>query len=106
MVRQVDAIYEGGVLRPLQPVELPESEHVMVTIATLDEVRTSRDWDVVEMALAATADLKRIPSIEEVRAALSVIPGSLSADLIADRGEYLIGAVFPRLKRPRQVLSH
>jgi hypothetical protein len=39
------------------------------------------------MARTATAGLKKIPSIEELRAALSVIPGSLSAELMADRGE-------------------
>ncbi len=87
-LKQIEAVYEGGVLRPLQPVELPESEHVTLTITTSDKGRSARDWAVVEMARAQTANLKRIPSIEEVRAALSVVPGSLSADLIADRGEY------------------
>jgi len=32
--------------------------------------------------------MKLISSLDEVRAALSAIPGSLSADLIADRGDY------------------
>ena len=88
MIIQVRAIYEGGLLRLLEPVELPESEQVTVTIATSDEGRSTRDWSVVEMARAATANLRKIPSLEEVRAALSVIPGSMSADVIADRGEY------------------
>jgi predicted DNA-binding antitoxin AbrB/MazE fold protein len=88
MLKQVEAVFEGGVLRPLQPVELTESEHVTLTITTSDKGRSTRDWAVVQMARAETADLKRIPSIEEVRAALSVLSGSLSADLIADRGEY------------------
>ena len=88
MTRQIEAIYEDGVLRPLQPLDLPESEHLTVTITTSDKGDSTRDWAVVEGARAMTAHLKKIPSIEEVRAALSVIPGSLSADLIADRGEY------------------
>jgi predicted DNA-binding antitoxin AbrB/MazE fold protein len=87
-LKQIEAIYEGGVLRLLQPVELPESERVTVTITAPDSGGSRRDWAVVEMARAETARLKRIPSIEEVRAALSAIPGSLSAGLIADRGEY------------------
>jgi predicted DNA-binding antitoxin AbrB/MazE fold protein len=32
MSTQVEAIYENGVFRPLQPVNLPESKHVIVTI--------------------------------------------------------------------------
>ena len=32
MSSQVEAIYENGVFRPLQPVELPEQKHVTVTI--------------------------------------------------------------------------
>jgi predicted DNA-binding antitoxin AbrB/MazE fold protein len=87
-LRSIEAIYEGGVLRPVEPLELPESEHVIVTITTSDKVHATRDWAVMEMARAETANLKNIPSIEDVRAALSAIPGSLSADLIADRGEY------------------
>jgi predicted DNA-binding antitoxin AbrB/MazE fold protein len=87
MLRQIEAIYEGGVLRPLQPVDLPESARVAVTIATSDKGRSTRDWEIVERARAETASLE-IPSIEDVRSALSVIPGSLSADLIADRGDY------------------
>ena len=88
MTRQIEAVYEGGVLRPLQPVDLPEFEHLTVTIMTSDKGASTRDWAIVEAAPEATADLEKIPSIEEVRAALSVRPGSLSADLIADRGEY------------------
>ena len=88
MIRQIEAICEGGILRPLLPVELSESEHVTLTISTSDEGRSTRDWAIVGMARVATADLKRIPSIEEVRSALSTIPDSFSAELIADRGEY------------------
>ena len=32
MVRYLEAIFEAGVLRPLQPLLLPEHHHVMVTI--------------------------------------------------------------------------
>lgn len=32
MLRQVEAVFEAGVLRPLQPLLLPEHHRVMVTI--------------------------------------------------------------------------
>jgi len=32
MVRHLEAIFEDGVLRPLEPLSLPEHQHVMVTI--------------------------------------------------------------------------
>ena len=33
MVRQIEAVFEGGVLRPLEPLSLQENEHVRVTVA-------------------------------------------------------------------------
>ena len=88
MLRQIEAIYEGGLLRPLEPVELPESEQGTRTISISARGGSKRDWAVVEMARTETARLARIPIIEEVRAALSVIPGSFPDDVIADRGDY------------------
>src|ERR1039457_1602353 len=32
MVRQVGAVFEKGVLRPVQPLSLPENQHVFITI--------------------------------------------------------------------------
>lgn len=32
MVRHLEAVFEDGVLRPLEPLSLPEHEHVIVTI--------------------------------------------------------------------------
>jgi predicted DNA-binding antitoxin AbrB/MazE fold protein len=32
MVRQLEAIFEQGVLRPLEPLSLPEKQHVLLTI--------------------------------------------------------------------------
>jgi predicted DNA-binding antitoxin AbrB/MazE fold protein len=32
MVRQLEAVFEAGVLRPLQPLQLPEHHRVIVTI--------------------------------------------------------------------------
>ncbi|MBI2836855.1 MAG: antitoxin family protein [Acidobacteria bacterium] len=32
MTRMIEAVYESGVFRPLEPVELPEHEHVVLTV--------------------------------------------------------------------------
>ena len=37
MNQQVEVIYEGGVLRPLERLPFAESQHLMVTIASKDE---------------------------------------------------------------------
>jgi predicted DNA-binding antitoxin AbrB/MazE fold protein len=43
MSTQVEAIYENGVFRPLQPVHLPESKHVLVTIDQEVEIAAPSD---------------------------------------------------------------
>ena len=42
----------------------------------------------MERAKTEVAALKRVPTIEEVRSALASIPGSLSDDVTAERGDY------------------
>ena len=37
MTRQIEAVYEEGVLRPLEPLSLSEKQHVLVTIADVPE---------------------------------------------------------------------
>jgi predicted DNA-binding antitoxin AbrB/MazE fold protein len=34
MTKQIEAVYENGVLRPVEPVELTEGEHFHVIIVT------------------------------------------------------------------------
>jgi predicted DNA-binding antitoxin AbrB/MazE fold protein len=36
MVRQLEAVFENGVLRPLEPLALAEKQHVRVTITEAD----------------------------------------------------------------------
>lgn len=41
MPESVEAIYENGVFRPLQPVNLPEGERVQLTVAADERVNDS-----------------------------------------------------------------
>ena len=88
MVQEIQAVYENGVLRPLSPVKLAESETVHVRISTGDMGMSQLDVALVERARAELAGRPAVPSIEEVQQAAAVIPGNWSDDIIAERGEY------------------
>jgi predicted DNA-binding antitoxin AbrB/MazE fold protein len=88
MKQRVEAVYERGVLRPLSPLPLAEAQRVSLTISELAAGPSRQDSNLVERARAEVASLDSVPTIEEVRSALASIPGSLSADVIAERGEF------------------
>ena len=80
----VDAVYENGLLRPLQPLYLPDHERVSVTV----ENGVGDDWldqDAVEWA---KQEGDPSISLDDVRERLSKIKGPLSDVVIAERGEY------------------
>ena len=83
MEMTVQAVYEGGVLRPLQPVPFKDRQEVTVTIS--DEADIPRDHPLLvspeEWASAAADDI----GLDEVRRALSTIRGSLSEAIIEER---------------------
>jgi predicted DNA-binding antitoxin AbrB/MazE fold protein len=81
MKKSVEAIYENGVFRPLEPVDLPEHQRVQLTVADEDEWL---DRDYIEWA---ASQVQESVSLEAVRQALAKIPGSLTADFIAEREE-------------------
>ena len=60
---EVDAVYENGILKPLQPL----------------------DVDFVPGLRQRLMDAVPAPGLEEVRRRLSKIPGSITADFIAER---------------------
>ena len=81
-----EAVYENGVLRPLESLALPNMQHVLVTIcasppATADDV--AGYFEPEEWEAAKYDDI----SLEEVRMALSTIPGSLADAAIGCREE-------------------
>ena len=84
MVRTLPAVYENGVLRPLQP--LPLKEHEQVTITVSDSLSTAAE-ELLDHEYLASVDAldENEPTLEEVRRALSKIPGKLSDDVRAER---------------------
>lgn len=83
MTRTIDAIYENGLLRPLEPLDFAEHEQVRITVQNGHE-----DWIDHDAEAMAKRESQNAPSLEEVRRQLSGIPGSWADDLIKDRGEY------------------
>jgi predicted DNA-binding antitoxin AbrB/MazE fold protein len=87
MQMQVDAVYQNGMLKPLQPLDLAENERVVVTI-TQEENGAGVgqfDADFVQGLRRRLAGAEPGPGLEEVRRRLSKIPGSMTADFIAER---------------------
>jgi predicted DNA-binding antitoxin AbrB/MazE fold protein len=84
MVRKLQAVYEGGVLRPVQPLRL--DEHQLVSVIIIDEIEPDEElrFEAPEH-FEALAD--HSVTTEAVRRALSKIPGSLDADFTAERNE-------------------
>lgn len=88
MPLQVDAVYENGVLRPLQPLDLKEHEHVVVSVVQATAPgRSSLDVEYIEKMKRDLQDADPAPGLDEVRRRLSKIPGSMAAEMVADRGE-------------------
>ena len=84
MVITLPAVYENGVLRPLQP--LPLKEHEQVTITITDSMSHVPE-ELLDHEYLASVDAldESEPTLEEVRRALSKIPGKLSDDVRAER---------------------
>jgi predicted DNA-binding antitoxin AbrB/MazE fold protein len=82
---QFDAVYEDGVLRPLNPVDLPEHQRLSVVVnQPVDALSDVMDWDAHELA---TAEGDESVSLEDVQQALSSIPGSMADVVSTERDE-------------------
>ena len=83
MEKTVQAVYEDGVLRPLEPVPLVERQEV--TVAISDPAGLARHHALLappeEWTEAARDDI----SLDTVRQALSTISGSLSEAVMDER---------------------
>jgi predicted DNA-binding antitoxin AbrB/MazE fold protein len=84
MMKQIEAVYEEGVLRPLEPLELEEHQRVTIIISencdALDDLE-----DAAFRAWCAQQAGDDVPNIEEVRQSLSSIQGSMVDVIRAER---------------------
>jgi predicted DNA-binding antitoxin AbrB/MazE fold protein len=88
MPLRVEAIYEKGVLRPLQPLDLKEHEHVVVSVVKSTAPDGPKlDVEYLEKTKRELQQAGPPPGLAEVRRRLAKIPGSMAADVIAERGE-------------------
>ncbi len=83
MTKTLQAVYENGVLRPLEP--LPLEEHQRVTVTVSDPAEQWLDHEYMERLRQDVATMGPAPRLEDVRHALSKIPGKLSDDIRAER---------------------
>lgn len=81
MAQSLEAVYENGVLRLLEPTSLLEHQRVTLIIETTDE-----PWLDKECLASSAQEADDSVSLETVQQALSKIPGSLTCDFIAERG--------------------
>jgi predicted DNA-binding antitoxin AbrB/MazE fold protein len=85
MTKTFEAVYENGVLRPVNELSLPDRSRVTVTIsdAAPFESEASAYFSAEEWEAALRDEI----SLAEVRQALSSIDGSLSDAIVALREE-------------------
>lgn len=81
--RKVQAVYENGILRPLEPLTLEECQQVTITISDAPGITPEHPLLLSpdEWLDAANDDVGR----DEVRAALATIRGSLSEAILEER---------------------
>jgi predicted DNA-binding antitoxin AbrB/MazE fold protein len=84
MVRTLSAVYENGVLRPLESLPLKEHQQVSVTVSDASDDAADA-WLDHEYMAATDALQESEPTLDEVRRILSKIPGNLSDDIRAER---------------------
>jgi predicted DNA-binding antitoxin AbrB/MazE fold protein len=82
MGKQIHAVYEHGILRPLELVDLEEYQRYSIEIVRVVGGEPVLDEEFIE---SCAPENGRDVSIEEVRQALSSIPGSLADDIRAER---------------------
>jgi predicted DNA-binding antitoxin AbrB/MazE fold protein len=87
MTMRIDAIYENGALRPLQPLPLVEHQQVTVVISEVAAPieRSRMDVNYMEEAKREVAKMARIPTLLEVQQRLSKISGSIAREIEAER---------------------
>ena len=81
MIQQFDAVYENGILRPSQLLHLAEHERVRIMVLT-----DGQD-ELLDESFGVGDESDATPRLEDVRAALSTIRGSMDDAVNELRGE-------------------
>jgi predicted DNA-binding antitoxin AbrB/MazE fold protein len=84
MLKPIEAIYENGVLRPLEPLPLAEHAHVQVSFTPIAE----EDWLDQEFMDSCGSEGNGTISLEELRRSLSTIRGSMNEAIDLERGDF------------------
>jgi len=89
MTKQVEAVYENGLLRPLEPLPLAEQQHVQVIVSDYppDTLTSLIDSSFLERARRDVESAASIPTHEEVRRMTANDKTSWAEAIIADRQE-------------------
>jgi predicted DNA-binding antitoxin AbrB/MazE fold protein len=89
MTRQVEAVYENGMLRPLEPVLLEEHQRVtvLITDGPAAPARSYLDVQYMEATRREVEALEHIPSREEILEITAKDPTSWADAIIAEREE-------------------
>ncbi|MFN0103389.1 MAG: antitoxin family protein [Bryobacteraceae bacterium] len=86
MTIRVEAIFENGVLRPVEPIPLYDRERVTVTLVPLDD---SLDHEYLAQCQADRAKRGGAPrTIAEIQERWKDIPGSFADLIIQERGDH------------------
>jgi predicted DNA-binding antitoxin AbrB/MazE fold protein len=106
LTREIEAVYENGILRPLAPLSLAEHQHVKVTVSELpgDSLAAMIDETFLEYARKEVAAADNIPTLEEVRRMAAKDPGSWAEAIIAEGVERFSCCRFPAFIRSPGVL--
>lgn len=92
MGKSFQAIYEAGILKPLEPLELNDRDVVTLIVAERNgplKVAERRE-DIIDRDALAIAEREgdSTISLEQLHELLKSIPGSMSDVVIEERGEY------------------
>ena len=68
MTQEFDAVYQGGVLRPVVPLQLAENQRVRVVVTAIDDVIDDDFEDMTDAIRRGFADLEagRTRPIEDI----------------------------------------
>jgi predicted DNA-binding antitoxin AbrB/MazE fold protein len=89
MTKQVEAVYENGMLRPLEPLSLEEHQHVTVMISQAHAApeRSHLDTDYLAAVRAEVAAMGRIPTLDEIHKITAKDTVSWAGAISAEREE-------------------